>query len=194
MQNFSPLSLLPPVQSHFLLHPGRTGRDVDHRSVLCCLSMHQISSKSTWWHKKCFPTIWFTAVGLSFCSSFVDFVRGRESGGFVLIPLALAAVYYLALRSYVFPLMDEVWIDGDDLIVRNRGQEERFPITNITDVKSSLWSKSKNIEIVLEPPSRFGISIRFAPPFRLFSFGTHPIAQELADRSGCFNRRGRNEA
>jgi hypothetical protein len=151
--------------------------------------MRQISSKLTWYHKKGFPTLWFTAVTLGFCFSLIDFVRGRDAGGFVLIPLALAAVYYLALRSYVFPLMDEVWIDGDDLIVRNRGQEERLPIANVTDVKSFHRSRLKSIEIILAPPSRFGTSIRFAPPFRLFSFGTHPIAQELADRSGCFERR-----
>jgi hypothetical protein len=151
--------------------------------------MRQISSKSTWWHKKGFPTLWFTAVALGFCFSLIDFVRGRESGDFVLIPLGLAAIYYLALRSYVFPLMDEVWIDGDDLIVRNRGQEDRFPIANIVDVHGSFMAKPKQIEIILEPPSRFGKSIRFAEPFRFFSFGTHPIAQDLADRSSCSDRK-----
>ena len=83
--------------------------------------------------------------------------------------------------------MDEVWIDGDDLIVRNRGEEERFAITNIVDVEGSYMMSPEHIGIILEPPSRFGRWIRFAVPLRLFMFGTHPIAQELAERSHCFS-------
>jgi hypothetical protein len=49
-----------------------------------------------------------------------------------------------------------------------------------------------SIGIILQPPSRFGKKIRFAAPYHFFMFGTHPVAQELGDRSGCFNRRSRD--
>lgn len=151
--------------------------------------MRQMSSKLTWWHKKASPALFFGIIGLVTAEFIPAVINGSVPGEVLFIPLILAVFGYVMMRWLVFPLLDEVWIDGDDLIVRNRGEEERFPITNIIDVEGSYFMSPEHIGIILEPPSRFGKWIRFAAPLRLLPFGTHPIAQELADRSGCFDRK-----
>ena len=143
-------------------------------------SMRQISSKSTWRYKTVYPAVSFGFLALWTAGLIAAVLAGSVPGGLLVVPPVLAVFYYLMLRWLVFPLMDEVWIDGDDLIVRNRGEEERFAITNIVDVEGSYMMSPEHIGIILEPPSRFGRWIRFAVPLRLFMFGTHPIAQELA--------------
>jgi hypothetical protein len=150
--------------------------------------MRRISSRLTWWSKKFFPAFWFGLIGVVGTMMAVKAADGRVPGKVLLILLALAVFGYVMLRWLVFPLMDEVWIDGDDLVVRNHGQDDRFPITNIIDVEGSYVMRPEHVGIILQSPSRFGKGIRFAAPYRVFMFGTHPVAQELADRSGCFNR------
>ena len=47
---------------------------------------------------------------------------------------------YFLMRWLVFPLADEVFLDGDDVLVRQNDQEARFPIRNIINVDSSaMW-------------------------------------------------------
>jgi hypothetical protein len=151
--------------------------------------MRQISSQMTWWHKKGSPAFFFGIIAVVTVEFIPEVIRGRVSGEVLFIPAIMTIFGYLMMRWLVFPLMDEVWIDGDDLIVRNWGEEERFPITNIIDVEGSYMVNPEHIGIILEPPSRFGKWIRFAAPIRLFRFSTHPIARELAERSGCFDRK-----
>jgi hypothetical protein len=52
-------------------------------------------------------------------------------------------------------------------------------------------SNPESIGLWLKPPCRFGKTIRFEAPFRFLMLGTHPLAQELIDRSQCFERRTR---
>jgi len=151
--------------------------------------MRRISSRATWWNKNFFPAVWFGFLALFASLTAPDVVRGRADAEFLVLPLIVAVFGYVMLRWLVFPLVDEAWIDGDELVIRNRGEEDRFPITNIIDVEGSYMAHPEHIGIILKPASRFGKTIRFAAPYRLFMFGTHPLAQELADCSGCFKRR-----
>jgi hypothetical protein len=157
--------------------------------IVAGTAMRQISSKMTWWHKKALPSLFFGIIVLVSVQFVAAVINGSVPGEVLWIPLGMTVFGLLMMGWLVFPLMDEVWIDGDDLIVRNWGEEERVPITQIIDVKSSFLTSPESIGITLEPPSRFGKWIRFAAPFRTFPFGTHPLARELADRSGCFDRR-----
>ncbi len=150
--------------------------------------MRLISSKLTWWHKKAFPTLWFGILGLVIVTLIPAVLSGSVPGEVLLIPLIMVGAGAALDVWLVFPLVDEVWIDGDDLIVRNRGEEDRFPIAHIIDVDGSFLTNPESIGLWLKPKCRFGKTIRFEAPFRVFMFGTHPQAQELIDRSGCFER------
>ncbi len=154
--------------------------------------MRRISSRMTWWNKRALPALLTLAFAPPVAFIAVNVFTGRSPEEAVLIP-GIAAVFGIVMMLYFgCPTVDEVWIDGDDLVVRNRGDEDRFPIAHIIDVEGSYMMSPEHIGIILQPPSRFGKKIRFAAPYRFFMFGTHPVAQELADRSGCFNRRPRD--
>ncbi|HET6324408.1 MAG TPA: hypothetical protein VFG04_06885 [Planctomycetaceae bacterium] len=151
--------------------------------------MRRISSKLTWWNKKAFPALWFGNLALVTATMIPAVRNGSVPEDLLLVPFVMAGFGALLMWWLVFPLVDEVWIDGDGLIVRNRGEEDRFPIAHIIDVDGSFMTSPESIGLWLKPKCRFGRTIRFEAPFRFFMFGTHPQAQELIDRSRCFERR-----
>jgi hypothetical protein len=141
--------------------------------------MRKISSSSTWWHKKAFPTLWFGFLAVFACVWTPGVVRGQVPAFTLLMPFGMAAFGYVLMRYLVFSLVDEVWIDGDDMVVRNRDEEDRFPIANIVNVDSSVMTNPERIVLTLRTPSRFGPEITFSPPMRWWPFGRHPLAMEL---------------
>jgi hypothetical protein len=97
--------------------------------------MRKISSRWTWWHKKAFPVVWFGFLGIFTVAWIPGVVRQRVPAPTLLIPLAMMVFGYVLMRLLIFGLVDEVWLDDDHLIVRNREDEDRFPITNIVNVE-----------------------------------------------------------
>ncbi|MCI0379863.1 MAG: hypothetical protein L0215_19960 [Gemmataceae bacterium] len=85
------------------------------------------------------------------------------------------------MRWFVWSLIDQVWLAGEELIVRNRGDEDRFPVTNIINVEASLGNPER-ITLILREPCRFGREILFIPPTRWWPLSRHPLADELIRR------------
>jgi hypothetical protein len=144
--------------------------------------MRRISSKSTWWHKKAFPTIWFGLFGLFTLVGLFSVINGRAPAPALLIPLFGMAAGYSFMRWLVFSLLDEVWIDGDQIVVRNGGREDRFPLSNILNVDASLFTNPERIVLTLRQPCAFGDEVAFLPTPRFWPFGRHPLAKELIRR------------
>jgi hypothetical protein len=155
-------------------------------------TMRLISSKSTWVNKKAFPAFWFGFLGLIALVAIPGaFRESVAAAAFVLLVLSfLTALGYMLMHEFIVPLVDEVWIDGDDLVVRNRGEEDHFPISHVVDVDDHFLTRPEYIELLVNPRTRFGLAIRFMPADRWWPFRRHPLAQELIDRSKCFERRG----
>lgn len=137
----------------------------------------------TWWHKRAGPTIWFGVLGLFTLAGIAGVIGGDVPAPAALIPPGMAAFGYFIFRWFIFPLVDAVFIDGDEMIVRNRGQEERFPINRIINVDSSIFINPERIVLTLKEPCGFGREIVFSPPHRWWPFGRHPIAEELMRRA-----------
>jgi|SRR5579862_1536112 len=97
----------------------------------------------------------------------------------ILIPLAMGVFGYVLCKVLVFPLADEAYIDGDDIVIRNRGDEDRFPISNIINVDASMMINPERITLTLREPCKFGDEIVFSPPARIGMFLRHPLAKEL---------------
>lgn len=144
--------------------------------------MRRISSKMTWWNKKAVPTLWFGFLAVFTCFWIPAVLQGQVPAFTLLGPIGMAVFAYLLMRALVFCLVDEVWLDGDDVIVRNRGEEDRFPIANIANVDCAFLTNPERITLTLRTPTHFGREIAFSPPQRLFPFGRHPIARELVAR------------
>jgi hypothetical protein len=147
------------------------------------VDLRRISSPWTWFYKRAFPFLWYGFLGM-FVAFLLPAALDRPEAAFALIPLTfMAIVGYVIMRYLLFDLMDEVWIDGDDLLLRNGGEEDRFPITNVVNVDDAQWVNPERITLTLRAPSRFGDELVFTPSKRYWPFGKHPIAKELIRRA-----------
>ena len=97
--------------------------------------MKKISSKTTFFHKKLFPVIWFEFLAVFLLISVVGFfINGHVPIPFLIIPIFMAIFGYFLLRALVFDLMDEVWDEGSTLLVKNRNEKDRISFTNIKNI------------------------------------------------------------
>jgi hypothetical protein len=144
--------------------------------------MRKLSSDSTWWYKKAFPTIWFGFLGIMMVIILPSVLQGEAPVPVLLVPLGMSVVGYFLMRFLVWPLVDEVYLDGDDVVVRNKGEEDRFPFSNVINVQGSEFTNPESITLNLNQPCLFGDEIKFMPPARWFGFGKNPLANELIQR------------
>jgi hypothetical protein len=146
--------------------------------------MRRISSTSTWWHKRALPILSFGVLGLFALLLLLGIINGHVPVATLLIPLGMATFAYLLMRLLrVFSLVDEVWLDGEDVVVRNSDREDRIPLSNIVTVKASIMANPETLVLILGEPCRFGDQIVFSPTFRVVRFTRHPLADELTRRA-----------
>ena len=153
--------------------------------------MNKISSATTAFRKKGFPSLWFGGLALfTIATALGGAIRTEPM--FLVIPIALAAFGVLLMKTLVWDLVDEVPDHGSYLLVRNRGEEDRIPLTNIVDVTASRFTNPVRITLLLSSESKFGDKIVFTPVtrFTLNPFSTNQIAEKLLDR--IYNAKSRS--
>ena len=115
--------------------------------------MKRISSRSTVFYKRIFPLLWF-----GFLAFFVITALWacRRTHGvavpFLAMPVLMAVIGYVLFRRLIFDLVDEVWDDGDALIVRNAGTEERVLLENIINIGFSTMTNPERVTVTLRDP------------------------------------------
>ena len=117
---------------------GGIGREAHERR-----RMRRISSNWTFFYKRIFPVFWFGFLVL-FVGAAVFNMRG--TGRFALVPFVIvpAGMFVFGLyfmRKFVFDLVDEVWDDGDALLVkkpRPRPSRRRCRISRTSIIRR--WS------------------------------------------------------
>ena len=146
--------------------------------------MRLISSKMTFFNKRVFPAIWF-----GFIAVFIGFAlfsgAGRNPATLlpVLIAPAIMIVFgYVVMKKLVFDLADEVWDDGDSLVVKNSGQEQRIALSDIKNVSYSPFVNPPRVTLSLRRPTFFGDEITFSAPLRLVPFSKSPVITDLIER------------
>jgi hypothetical protein len=146
--------------------------------------MRRLSSRGTFFTKRVFPVLWFGFLILFIGMPY--FLNGNGHSPlffpFIVIPLAMTAFGFFIMKKLVFDLVDEVWEDGDSLLVKNRGQEERIPLSNIKNVSYSPYMNPPRVTLSLRTPSMFGDQITFGAPIRLIPFSTSPMINDLIER------------
>jgi hypothetical protein len=155
-------------------------------------SHERLSSKSTSFHKRVVPAV---MVGLLLVFVLTGTVGGWSGPKgppplfFVIAALGLAAgfVYF---RKFVLDLVDEVWEDGDALVVRNKGEEDRIRLSDIINVSYSPVGNPPRVTLRLRTPSRFGDRVSFAAPVNVIPFTESPLIEQLIGRVDAA-RRGR---
>jgi hypothetical protein len=91
---------------------------------------------------------------------------------------------FLAMKAFLLDLVDEVYDFGDYLVVKNRGEEDHIPLSNIMNVSASFFTNPPRITLKLASPSKFGDDIIFSPvvPFTFNPFAKNPVAEDLIIR------------
>ena len=104
------------------------------------------------------------------CLSALALVKGQ--GPFaVIVPLAMIGFGYFLMQKLVFDLVDEVRDDGDALVVKNRGQEQRVAFADIKNVNYSPFVNPPRVTLSLRRPTVFGEQnnlLRTGPPRAVF--------------------------
>ena len=73
--------------------------------------------------------------------------------------------------------------DGDALIVRNAGKEERFRLDNIINVGFLTMTNPERVTLTLREPGILGKQVTFSPPRRFLRFRRSPIVGALIERA-----------
>jgi hypothetical protein len=145
--------------------------------------MLRISAKRIWIHKKLSPIFMFGFLALFLL---VGMLSGAvaEQPMFLVIPIVIGAFGFYLHKFLVWDLVDEVLDDGDYLVVRNRGEEERVALADIMNVNASMFTNPPRITLRLRYQSRFGSEVAFSPDVaRSWNpFAKNPIVEELITR------------
>jgi hypothetical protein len=147
--------------------------------------MRRVSSRWTFFYKRVFPILW---CGILILVVAVPLFKAGQSGNypqvipFLIVPTIMLLFGLSFMKKFVFDLVDEVWDDGDALLVRNRGQEERINLADIKNVSGSPLSSPPRITLSLRRPSVFGDRVTFCGPVRFIPFAANPVIDELIDR------------
>lgn len=149
-------------------------------------TMRRLSSSSTFFYKRIFPVIW-----LFIPAVFVAMIwlvpqrQGPPDWMFVLVPLLMTGVGFVVFRKLIFDLLDEVWLDGDHLVLGTRGEKARVALRDVVNVNATSMTNPPRITLLLRTDSRFGRNVSFIPASpRGFAaaFKPDPIATELIER------------
>ncbi|HEX3948982.1 MAG TPA: hypothetical protein VHW95_03920 [Steroidobacteraceae bacterium] len=101
---------------------------------------------------------------------------------FLIGPLLMVVIGFFVMKKLIFDLVDEVWDDGNSLLVKNRGQEQRIPLSDIRNVSYSPYMNPPRVTLSLRRPTVFGDQITFSAPLRFVPFATSPVIDDLINR------------
>ena len=157
--------------------------------------MRRISSQRTFFYKRVFPVLWFGVIAILLL---VDLLASRrspfEAVPMLAVPVMMIIVGYALFRRLYSGLVDEVWDDGDALIAKNAGAEERVPLSHVMNIGYSMFTNPERITLMLREASPLGKEITFIPLSAGFSFrwlSRNPIIDELIQRVDDARRRVR---
>lgn len=146
--------------------------------------MRRISSKMTFFYKRIFPVFWFGFLTLFVAITF--FSGGTRHGPslfpFLVVPVLMIGFGVFIMKKLVFDLVDEVWEDGDSLVVKNRGQEEHISFSDIKNVSYSPFMNPPRVTVATRTPTGFGDQITFVAPARFIPFASSSLIDDLIER------------
>jgi hypothetical protein len=157
--------------------------------------MQRLSSPSTFFYKRVFPAFWF-----GFLAIFVVLWTGigfaehtANLGPSLLMPVCMAIFGFVLFKRIIFDLVDEVWLDGENLVVKNRGESSRIALRDVINVNASTMTNPPRITLMLRTASsRFGKTVSFMPagPRGFFNaFKPNPVAVDLIHRIDALRER-----
>lgn len=149
--------------------------------------MRRLSSTFTVIYKRVFPLTALLIPILAGAAAWHASMHGRAPIGWLsLLPSLVIFLVGLAIyRKLIVDLADEVWLDGDQLVVKNGGQQARIRLVDVVNVNATVMINPRRVTLSLRADSRFGRSIAFMPASVGgvgAAFKPDPIATDLIGR------------
>ncbi len=107
-------------------------------------------------------------------------LRGQLAPAWLLAPVLLTAAGIAYIRRFVLPLADEVFDDGDALVVRRGKDSVRIPLRDIGKVEYSLVFDPPRIALYTATAGKV-VFMPYLTPGMCF-FREHPLVAELRKR------------
>ena len=147
--------------------------------------MRKISSHLTFYYKRIFPAFWFGFLAIWTFIAIPGVINGKAPFFIIIFPFIMAAFGYFLMRVLVFCLVDEAYINEDQIFIKNKSKEVTFPISDILNVDCTMMTNPERITLTLKNPTELGSEISFSPSMRWFPFFRHPIATELIQKANA---------
>jgi hypothetical protein len=125
--------------------------------------MRKISSDATTAAAKAFPMLPGAGLVFMFCATGYEWTARGGSAIAPLLVLALLAALVWLTRKFVWSLMDEVYDDGNCLIVKRGSTEDKLEFSDIEDAIDRSFSRPSKVVLRMRCKSKFGWSIAFVP-------------------------------
>ena len=157
--------------------------------------MQRLSSRMTFFYKRVFPVFWFGLLSLVMAGGVLGtmFAHVRDMWPMLVAPAFMIVVGLVLFRALLFDLVDEVWLDNDKIVVKNRGEQSRVALADIINVNASTMVNPPRITLMLRTESsRFGNAVSFIPVRSqgfLAALKPNPIATDLIQRIDALRRR-----
>ena len=144
--------------------------------------MRLISSRWTFFYKRVFPFLWFGILLAVLVVSFLKAPANDPVPFFLLAPAAMAVFGFIFMRKFLFDLLDQVFDDGNALVLKSGGREERVALADIKNVGYSPFMNPPRVVLSLRRNTVFGDEVAFCAPVRMMPLGTSPVVTDLIER------------
>jgi len=150
--------------------------------------MQRLSSPSTFFYKRVFPVFWFGFLSLVLAGGVFGTVLAhqRDLWPMLVAPMFMMGIGMVLFRALLFDLVDEVWLEGNQLVVKQKGEPSRIDLANVINVDSSTMTNPPRITLMLRTESsRLGKTVAFIPAGSrgfLAALKPNPIAIDLIRR------------
>lgn len=145
----------------------------------------RLTDGSTYYWSRVFPTLWTSLCGIIVVLVWMDALGDATAPLAVKVGVTAAWAVASAVFFRVFASLEDVWLDGDDLLVGDPRRGTRISLRDVRNVKESRLMQVKRITLELARPTPRGHSITFVPKGLktfLFPYASSPVAQELRER------------
>jgi hypothetical protein len=147
--------------------------------------MQLISSRMTAFTKRALPAVLF----LSLVPYVVVTVVQKGISAQLIIAVAFfgSIIFFLLKKSHVGEVADEVWDDGAELVIKNRGLEEHVPLPEIVNINYRAFNPQR-VTLTVRKPEGTGQEITFIPTNQFLPWRRNPMVDELIARVDAARR------
>jgi len=146
--------------------------------------MRRISSKWTFFYKRISPVIFFGFLVVFIGIALLANLRSNsalDNIPFLIVAIVMTVVFFIS-KKLIFDLVDEVWEDGETLVGRNSGQEQRIALADIKNVNYSPLISPPRVTVSLRRPTVFGDEVTFCAPVRMVPLAPSPVINDPIER------------